>query len=309
MSRRPHSSAWGSVGPPRPSLAAAKHSSPRNRTSSSRRRQSSSQGRSWPWSSGRLATWYATPDGPQASAHSPAATCDSARCSASNAASTSTNASGGSTSSICDRPDRSSGPMTRRSFESRTLSRGLVVGRRLLAVDARQQLVAIDPAEPVEHEVGEEQAPLGARQRVLDPSPVQPHHEPAAELDPRPAVAPSPQFRKIGERFGKRPVRDHRAESLERERKERSNAHAHATGRLRSTARRRRRCTRPRRSSSISPVCTRAPASRSRTSSPSSTPRRGGSSTRRRCRTSATSCTTSAGTAAARPATGLTART
>ena len=37
---------------------------------------------------------------------------------------------------------------------------------------------------------------------------------------------------------------------------------------------------------------------RSRTSSPSSTPRRAGSSTRRRCRTSATSCTTSAGTAA-----------
>ena len=33
------------------------------------------------------------------------------------------------------------------------------------------------------------------------------------------------------------------------------------------------------------------------------------SSTRRRCRTSATSCTTSAGTAAARPATGPTART
>ena len=35
----------------------------------------------------------------------------------------------------------------------------------------------------------------------------------------------------------------------------------------------------------------------------------GGSSTRRRCRTSATSCTTSAGTAAARPATAPTART
>ena len=47
----------------------------------------------------------------------------------------------------------------------------------------------------------------------------------------------------------------------------------------------------------------------SRTSSPSSMPRTAGSCTRRRCRTSATSCTTSAGTAAAPPATGPTART
>ena len=47
----------------------------------------------------------------------------------------------------------------------------------------------------------------------------------------------------------------------------------------------------------------------SRTSSRWSTPRTGGSCTRRRCRTSATSCITSAGTAAARPATARTART
>ena len=78
---------------------------------------------------------------------------------------------------------------------------------------------------------------------------------------------------------------------------------------LPSTARRRRRCRRRRRSFSTSPACTGAPASRSPTSSPSSTPRRDGSCTRRRCRTSATSSTTSAGTAAARPATAPTART
>ena len=61
----------------------------------------------------------------------------------------------------------------------------LVVGRRLLAVDGDQQLVALDPTEPVEHEVGEEQLALSAGQRILDPPPVQPDHEPAAELDPR----------------------------------------------------------------------------------------------------------------------------
>ena len=64
--------------------------------------------------------------------------------------------------------------MTRRSFESSTLSRGLVVGRRLLAVDGDQELVAVDPAEPVEHEVGEEQMAQGAGQR-----------------SPRPAVRPA----------------------------------------------------------------------------------------------------------------------
>ena len=61
----------------------------------------------------------------------------------------------------------------------------VVVGRRLLAVDGDQQLVAVDPAEPVEHEVGEEQLALGPGQRVLDPPSVQPHDEPAAELDSR----------------------------------------------------------------------------------------------------------------------------
>ena len=62
----------------------------------------------------------------------------------------------------------------------------VVVGPRLLAVDGRQQLVAVDATEPVEHEVGEQQAPVGTRQRVLDASPAQVHHEPAAELDSRP---------------------------------------------------------------------------------------------------------------------------
>jgi hypothetical protein len=62
---------------------------------------------------------------------------------------------------------------------------GVVVGRRLLAVDGAQQLVAVDPAEPVEHEVCEEQLSLGPSERVFDPPPIQPHDEPAAELDSR----------------------------------------------------------------------------------------------------------------------------
>jgi hypothetical protein len=62
---------------------------------------------------------------------------------------------------------------------------GLVVGRRLLAVERDQQLVAVDAAAPVEHEVGEEQLTQGSRQGVLDPPPLQPRHEPATELDPR----------------------------------------------------------------------------------------------------------------------------
>ena len=45
--------------------------------------------------------------------------------------------------------------------------------------------VAVAPAEPVEHEVGEEQLALGPGQRVLDPLSVQPHEKPAAELDSR----------------------------------------------------------------------------------------------------------------------------
>ncbi len=49
----------------------------------------------------------------------------------------------------------------------------------------------------------------------------------------------------------------------------------HSTSRSRFTLLRPRRCRRRRRSSSISPACTRAPASRSRTSSPSSMPRTG----------------------------------
>ena len=62
---------------------------------------------------------------------------------------------------------------------------GVVVGHRLLAVDRVQQLVAADAAKAVEHEVGEEQLPLGPGQRVFDTPPIQPHHEPAAELDSR----------------------------------------------------------------------------------------------------------------------------
>ena len=68
----------------------------------------------------------------------------------------------------------------------------VVVGRRVLAVDGRQQLVAVHPTEPVEHQVGEQQAPVGTRQRVLDSSLAQVHHEPAAELDSRPAVCAMP---------------------------------------------------------------------------------------------------------------------
>ena len=56
---------------------------------------------------------------------------------------------------------------------------------RLLAADGHQELGTIDPTKPVEHEVGEEQLPLVARQRFLNPPSVQPHDEPAAELDPR----------------------------------------------------------------------------------------------------------------------------
>jgi ABC-type ATPase involved in cell division len=60
-----------------------------------------------------------------------------------------------------------------------------MVRRRLLAVDGGQQLVAIHPTQPVEHEVGEEQLAFVARQRFLDPPSVESHDEPAAELDSR----------------------------------------------------------------------------------------------------------------------------
>ena len=100
--------------------------------------------------------------------------------------------------------------MTRRNLESSTLSRGLVAGRRLLAVDGDQELVTIDPAEPVEHEVGEEQLAQGARQGIVDPPPLEPDHEPAAELDPRLAFR---RHRSSLERSAKgsgKPGRDHR---------------------------------------------------------------------------------------------------
>ena len=61
----------------------------------------------------------------------------------------------------------------------------VVVGSRLLAVDGDEQLVTLDPAVPVEHEVGEQELAQQSRQGVLDPLPLEPHHEPAAELDPR----------------------------------------------------------------------------------------------------------------------------
>ena len=112
-------------GPPSPSLASAKHSSPRDRTSSRRRRHSFNQGRSWPWSRGLLRDVVGEPGGaprfrplagqlhatrPGVAPRAPA--------------STSTNAPAGSTSSSWARPVSSSGAMTRRSFESSTLSRG-----------------------------------------------------------------------------------------------------------------------------------------------------------------------------------------
>ena len=55
----------------------------------------------------------------------------------------------------------------------------LVAGRRLLAVDGEKELVTIDPAEPVEHEVGKEQMAQSAGQSIVDPPPLQPGHEPA----------------------------------------------------------------------------------------------------------------------------------
>ena len=81
------------------------------------------------------------------------------------------------------------------------------------------------------------------------------------------------------------------------------------TGPRRSTSPPRTRSRRRRRSTSTSSRCGRVPAWPHPTSSPSSTRTRsrtptGGSCTRRRCPTSATSSTTSAGTAARPPATG-----
>ena len=63
----------------------------------------------------------------------------------------------------------------------------LVVRGRLVAIDRHQQLVAVHPAEPVEHEVCEEQPPVGTGQPVVDSSTAQPHYKPAAELDSRSA--------------------------------------------------------------------------------------------------------------------------
>jgi hypothetical protein len=64
----------------------------------------------------------------------------------------------------------------------------MMVRRRILAVDGGQQLVAVHPPEPVEHEVCEEQPPVGTRQRIFDSAPAQPHYKPAAELDSRPCL-------------------------------------------------------------------------------------------------------------------------
>ena len=43
----------------------------------------------------------------------------------------------------------------------------LVAGRRLLAVDGEKELVTIDPAEPVEHEVGKEQMAQSAGKGIV----------------------------------------------------------------------------------------------------------------------------------------------
>jgi hypothetical protein len=68
-----------------------------------------------------------------------------------------------------------------------------VVGHHLLAVDRVQQLVAADAAIAVEHEVGEEQLPLGPGQRVLDALPIESRRiGRRAEFSCRP-LAPSPE--------------------------------------------------------------------------------------------------------------------
>ena len=145
--------------------------------------------------------------GPHASNHSPFATRDSARWRASTAASTSTNVSAGSTTSIWARPVTSAGPATRRSFDSKTLSRAWCVWRRVFAVDSEQKLVALDPAKAVHHEVGEKQLPLEPGQRLLDPPSVQGYREPAAELDPRlRELGHGDKPRKLDERFVKAPA-------------------------------------------------------------------------------------------------------
>ena len=88
----------------------------------------------------------------------------------------------------------------------------MVVGRGLLAVDGHQQFLAAQPADPVEHEVGEQHTPVDARQGVLNPSLFQPHHEPAAELDLRVAgLRHRRKLRKISERFGKRTAATNKA--------------------------------------------------------------------------------------------------
>jgi hypothetical protein len=61
----------------------------------------------------------------------------------------------------------------------------VIVRRRVLAIDGDEQLFAADPPAPIEREVGEEQASVGAGQGVLDALPTEAHDEPAAELNLR----------------------------------------------------------------------------------------------------------------------------
>ena len=111
--------------------------------------------------------------------------------------------------------------MTRRSFDEQDAEPRLVVGHRLLAIDRDQRLVAADAAEPVEHEVGEEQLPLGLRPTRFDPPSIQPHDEPAAELDPRLArCVIAGKLRKDRRKVRESAEREHRSE---RDRIERSS--------------------------------------------------------------------------------------
>ena len=81
---------------------------------------------------------------------------------------------------------------------------------RILAPHGRQQLVAVHPPEAVEHEVGQEQSPVGAGQRLLDSPSVEPHHKPAAELDSR-AAGHAAKVRQDRRKVGETTGRDHRS--------------------------------------------------------------------------------------------------
>ena len=77
-----------------------------------------------------------------------------------------------------------------------------MVERCLVPVDAVEELIASDLAGAVQHEACKEQAPLAARQRVLDPAPVQPTTSRPQSWILVPLIAASAQSRNVGERFG-----------------------------------------------------------------------------------------------------------